>query len=71
MTAVRRTLLWRLVVEQTHGVPVAAEHLGAVAISATVVDGAAITVMLSAARGNDLRQRSGRFGTGGADADAR
>lgn len=49
MTADRRRRLRRLVVERAHGAPVAVEHLCAVAISAAGVDGAVITVILSAA----------------------
>jgi hypothetical protein len=44
MSNERRARLWGLVVEQGHGEPVAIAHVGA----AASVDGAAVTVMLSA-----------------------
>jgi hypothetical protein len=40
--------VWGLVVDQAHGDPVAVAHVGAAAISAAGVDGAAVSVMLSA-----------------------
>lgn len=46
MTADRRMRLWSLVVEHAQGLPVAVEHVCAVVISATGVDGAAVTVVL-------------------------
>ena len=48
MNADRRMRLWSLVVEHAHGQPVTVEHVCAAAISATGVDSAAVTVMLSA-----------------------
>jgi hypothetical protein len=44
----RRTRVWGLVVEQAHGDPVAVAHVGTAAICAAGVDGAAITLTLSA-----------------------
>jgi hypothetical protein len=44
----RRTRLWSLIVEQAHRDPVAIAHVGAAALCAAGVDGAAITVTLSA-----------------------
>ena len=48
MSNERRARLWGLVVEQGHGEPVAVAHVGAAAMFVTGVDGAAVTVMLSA-----------------------
>jgi hypothetical protein len=48
MNADRRMRLWSLVVEHAHGGPVAVEHACAAAISATGVDGVAVTVPLTA-----------------------
>jgi hypothetical protein len=48
MNADRRVRLWSLVVEHACGQPVTVEHACAAAISATGVDCAAVTVMLSA-----------------------
>jgi hypothetical protein len=48
MNADRRMRLWSLVVEHARGGPVTVEHACAAAISATDVDSAAVTVMLSA-----------------------
>src|SRR5258706_9285716 len=54
MTDDGRLRLWRLVVERAGAGPVTVKHLCAVAISATGVDGAAITVTLSAAPGETI-----------------
>ena len=43
----RRMRLWSLALEHAHGAPVAVEHVCAAVISATGVDCAAVTVMLS------------------------
>ena len=48
MNADRRMRLWSLVVEHAHGGAVTVEHVCAAVISAAGVDGAALTVMLSA-----------------------
>ena len=48
MTAERRMRLWSLVVDNAHGQPVTVEHVGAVAISASDVDSAAVSVTVSA-----------------------
>ena len=48
MTAGRRMHLWDLLVARADGRPVTVEHVGAAMISAAGVDGAAVTVMLSA-----------------------
>jgi hypothetical protein len=48
MSNERRLRLWGLVVEQAHGDPVAVAHVGTAALGAVGVDGAAITVTLSA-----------------------
>lgn len=49
MNADRRMRLWSRVVAYAHGEPVAVEHVCAAAMSATGVDGAAVTVVLGAA----------------------
>jgi hypothetical protein len=46
MNTERRIRLWRLIVENAHGGPVTIEHLGAAALGAVGVDGAAVTVVL-------------------------
>ncbi len=46
--------LWSLVVEHAHGSPVAVEHVCAAAMSAVGVDGAAVTVTLSATLGETI-----------------
>lgn len=48
MTAGRRIHLWDQLVARADGRPVTVEHVGAVMISVVGVDGAAVTVMLSA-----------------------
>jgi ANTAR domain len=48
MSDERRTRLWGLVVKQAHRDPVAVAHVGAAALYAAGVDGAAIAVTLSA-----------------------
>ncbi len=48
MNADRRMRLWSLVVDNAHGQPVTVEHVCAAAISASDVDSAAVSVMLSA-----------------------
>jgi hypothetical protein len=48
MSDERRVRLWGLVVDQARGDPVAVAHVGAAATSAAGVDGAAVTVTLSA-----------------------
>jgi hypothetical protein len=48
LNADRRMRLWSLVVEHARGQPVTIEHACSAAISATRVDSAAVTVMLSA-----------------------
>jgi len=48
MNADRRIRLWSLVVEHAHGQPVTVEHVCAAAISASGVDSAAVSLMLSA-----------------------
>jgi hypothetical protein len=48
MTTERRIRLCRLIVEHAHGGPVTIEHLGAAALEAVGVDGAAVTVVLPA-----------------------
>jgi hypothetical protein len=48
MSNERRARLWGLLVEQGHGEPVAVAHVGAAAMFVTGVDGAAVTVTLSA-----------------------
>jgi GAF domain-containing protein len=48
MSADRRIRLWSLVVEHAHGQPVTVEHVCAAAISASSVDGAGVSMMLSA-----------------------
>jgi ANTAR domain len=48
MSDERRARLWGLVVDQARGDPVAVAHVGAAATSAAGVDGAAVTVTLSA-----------------------
>ncbi len=48
MNADRRMRLWGLAVNHAHGGPVTIEHVCAAVISATGVDSAAVTVMLSA-----------------------
>jgi ANTAR domain len=48
MNADRRMRLWSLVVDNAHGQPVTVEHVCAVAIAASDVDSAAVSVMLSA-----------------------
>ncbi len=48
MTTERRIRLWRLIVEHARGGPVTIEHLGAAALEAVGVDGAAVTVVLPA-----------------------
>ncbi|MGI5146279.1 GAF and ANTAR domain-containing protein [Plantactinospora sp. CA-294935] len=45
MTADRRTRLWSLVVEHAQGRPVTVEHVCAAVMSATGLDGAAVTVL--------------------------
>lgn len=49
MNTDRRMRLWSQVVAHAHGEPVAVEHVCAAAMSATGVDGAAVTVVLGAA----------------------
>ena len=46
MDVERRVRLWSQVVEHAHGDPVAVEHVCAAAISASGVDGAAVSVAL-------------------------
>ncbi|HZN77636.1 MAG TPA: GAF and ANTAR domain-containing protein [Micromonosporaceae bacterium] len=48
MTAERRMRLWRMVVAHAEHGPAAAEHVGAVAVSAAGVDAAAVAVVLDA-----------------------
>jgi hypothetical protein len=48
MSNERRARVWGLVVKQAHGDPVAVAHVAAAAMSAAGVDGAAVTVTLSA-----------------------
>jgi hypothetical protein len=48
MSNERRARVWGLVVDQAHGDPVAVAQVGAAAVSAAGVDGAAVTVTLSA-----------------------
>lgn len=48
MTTERRTRLWGLVVDHANGDPVGVAHVGAAAMSAVGVDGAALTVTLAA-----------------------
>jgi len=48
MSTDRRTRLWTLVVEQAHGGAATVDHVGAVSITASGADAAAITVALAA-----------------------